>query len=122
MLPFVLPVRFGLKFYCWDTQEDGGCGGQDKAVALEVIHKLVEGLEEDYLEGKTDREKEKIADTALFNLRSFLAGLRGEETLRIVLRESRDFLEEGEANEKHNHVVLPLRGSFKGEGVERDVI
>ena len=91
---------------------------QDKAVTLEVIHKLVEGLEEDYLEGKTYREKEKIADIAVFILGSFLGGLRGEETLRIVLGEAREFLEEGEANGKHSHVVLPLRGRFKGEDGE----
>ena len=70
------------------------------------------------MEGKIDREKEKIVDTAVFVLSSFLAKLRGEETLRIVLGESREFLEEGEANGKHSHVVLPLRGRFKGENGE----
>ena len=43
---------------------------------MEVLHKLEESLEEDYLEGENDREKEKIVDTAGFVLCSFLAGLR----------------------------------------------
>ena len=45
---------------------------QDKAVTLEVLHKFVEGLEEGYLEEKNVREKEKIVDTAVFVLGSFL--------------------------------------------------
>ena len=32
--------------------------------------------------------------------------------------ESREFLEEGEVNGKHSHVVLLLRGRFKGENGE----
>ena len=36
--------------------------------------KLIEGLEEDYLEVKSDREKEKITDTAVFVLSIFWLG------------------------------------------------
>ena len=89
---------------------------QDKNVTLDVVHKLVEGLQVDYHEGGEDREKEKIADVAVFV--SFLAGLRGEEILRIVLGETKDFPEVGQAQGNRKHMRLPLKGIFKGDSGE----
>jgi len=62
---------------------------------LEVIYKLIEGLKKNYLQGRSDREKEKIADITVFVLCTFLAGLREEETKGIASGKSRDFLEGG---------------------------
>ena len=91
---------------------------QDKAVTLDVVHKVIEGLEVDYLEERNDGAKEKIADVAVFVLASFLAALRGEETLKIVLGETKEFYKEGQSHGNHKHVILPLRGRFKGESGE----
>ena len=84
---------------------------QDKNVTLDVVHKLAEALEVDYFKGGGDREKEKI-------LVSFLAGLRGEEILRIVLGETMDFPEVGQAQGNRKHMRLPLRGIVKGDSGE----
>ena len=91
---------------------------QDKAITLGMVHRLVEGLELEYLNSSNDVDKEEFADMAVFILALFLAGLRGEETLKLVLGETRDYLEEAENNYKLKHVVLPLRGRFKGESGE----
>ena len=59
--------------------------------------------------------KERIVNIVVFILASFLGGLRGEETLKLVLGESRDFIDESETHRKYKHVVLPLRGRFNGK-------
>ena len=48
---------------------------QDKTVTLDVIHRLVEGLEEDLLTELEPAAKENISDAALFILASFLGGI-----------------------------------------------
>ena len=88
---------------------------QDQAITLAVIHKLIEGLDIDFNQSKSIEEKEGIADQAVFVLAAFLAALRGEEVFKLVLGEDRDFLLEGRNIRVHPHVVLPLRGRFKGE-------
>ena len=88
---------------------------QDQAITLNVIHKLVEVLKQNYKHCLTDNAKERIADLAVFTLASFLAGLRGEETMKMVLGETRDFIDESESHHEYPHIVLPLRGRFKGE-------
>ena len=60
---------------------------QDLVVSLEVIHKLVEGLEEDYKSARDVKGREKLADLAVFVLAAFLAGLRGGEVTKLILGE-----------------------------------
>ena len=50
---------------------------QDLAVSLDVIQKILEGLEEKYEVEKTAEEKEKMTELLVFVLAAFLAGLRG---------------------------------------------
>ena len=88
---------------------------QDKAVTLEVVHKLIEGLEDEYGRASGDQVKENIVDMEVFILASFLAELRGEETMKLVLGEICDHLDESENRRTYKHVVLPLRGRFNGE-------
>ena len=88
---------------------------QDLAISLDVIHKMVEGLEEEYEVAKTADEKEKVADILVFVLAAFLAGLRGGEVTKLILGEVRNVFEEARYHHKCPHVVLPLRGRFKGE-------
>ena len=59
--------------------------------------------------------KEKISDAALFILASFLGGLRGEETLKLVLGKARQYIAESKNHYKHKHTILLLRGRFKCE-------
>ena len=87
---------------------------QDQAIILVVMYKLIEGLDFDFARSKSNEEKGRIADQAVFVLAVFLAVLREEEVFKLVLSEARGYLLEGRNNRIHPHVVLPLRGSFKG--------
>ena len=60
-------------------------------MTLEVVHRMIEGLEEDFLEAKTNVLRGELYDMALFALPSFLAALRGEDILKIILSETRDY-------------------------------
>ena len=53
----------------------------NKKLILDLIHQLVKWLKDGYLEGGHNHEKEKVVDVAVFILSSFLACLRGEETV-----------------------------------------
>ena len=88
---------------------------QDQAVTLGVVHKLVDGLERDFIASRIDEEKDSLVDQAIFILAAFLAALRGEEVFKLVLGEARTYFAEARRNAKFPHVVLPLRGRFKGE-------
>ena len=79
------------------------------------MHKLVDGLKIGFGQVATEVTKERIVNIVVFILASFLGGLRGEEILKLVLGETRDFIDESETHWKYKHVVLPLRGRFKGE-------
>ena len=91
---------------------------QDKAVTLEVVHKTIEGLEEDFLRAKTDIIRGDLCGMEVFVLSSFLAALREEEILKISLSETRDYFAEARSKAKHDHGVFPLRERFKGENGE----
>ena len=86
---------------------------QNEAVTLEVVHNMIEGLEEEFLREKTNIIRGDLCDMAVFVLSSFLSALRGEETLKISLSETRYYFAEARGNAKHGHVVFPLRGRFK---------
>ena len=52
----------------------------------------------------------------MFILTYFLGGLRGKkQKIKIVLGEARDYITEAENYCKHRHVILSLRGRFKGK-------
>ena len=50
----------------------------------------------------------------VFIFASFLVGLRGEETLELVLGETHDYIHESKNHRTYKHVDLPFRGRFKG--------
>ena len=70
-------------------KQKGDVVKQDKAVTLDVIHKLVEELERYFLAKQELALNVKILDATVFILASFLGDLRGEETLKLVLGEAR---------------------------------
>lgn len=80
-----------------------------------MVYRLIEGLEEEYINAVSDNIRGELADIFVFVLTSFLVALRGEEILKIFLGETMEYSEEVENNQKHGHVVLPFRGRFKGE-------
>ena len=88
---------------------------QYKAINLDVVHKLIDELEIDFGQVVTENIKERVVDMTVFILASFLGGLRVDQTLKLVLGETRDFINESEKHLKDEHVVLLLRGRFKGE-------
>ena len=54
----------------------------------------------------------------MFILIAFLGALRGEEVVKMVLGETREYFALSINNAKHKHVILPLKGRFKGENGE----
>ena len=71
-----------------------------------MVHQLVEGLERDFLARKNEEEKDSLVDQAIFILVAFLAALRGEEVLKLVLGETRTYFAEARRNTKLSRVVL----------------
>ena len=51
--------------YYWTTPED-------KVVTLEVVHKLIERLEDEFHQSINDEVSEEVADVSVFVLASFL--------------------------------------------------
>ena len=49
---------------------------QDQAVTLGVVHKLVEGLERDFIASRIDEEKDSLVDQAIFIFGSLLGGVK----------------------------------------------
>ena len=88
---------------------------QDQAITLEVIHRLIEDLEKDYRDNAEIDKREHIANLTIFVLAVFMATRRGEELFKLNLGETRKFFLESTVNTKQLHIVLPLRGRFKGE-------
>ena len=70
----------------------GDKGRQNKVVTLEVVHRLMYGLEGENSDTKTDVIINELSDMAVFVLASFLVALREEKTLKISLGETGSFL------------------------------
>ena len=103
--PFILGIykRMGNEVY------------QDQVVILEGIHKLMEKFALAYSHNKLREEKEGITGHTIFVSVAFLAALRGEEVFKLVLGEARNYMVGARDGLKLPHLVLPLRGKFKGE-------
>lgn len=86
----------------------------DLAFSREVMHQIMNLLNEDYLEATSPERKRFIARMGLLMLSTFLGGLRGEEVPRIVRKA---FVELNlESLKCHTpHCVLPLYGRFKND-------
>ena len=88
------------------------------ALTSEMLHALLELLEKNWVESELSSEKKSIEELATFVLAEYCAGLRGEEVPLISLA---GMLQYWEATRLHHtpHVMLTLRGLFKGETGER---
>ena len=91
---------------------------QDKTITLNVIHRLVEDLEAEYILADMDTERKEIADISVFILAALLGALRGEEVVKMVVVETREYFALSINNVKYKDEFLPLRGRLKGENGE----
>ena len=81
-----------------------------------VVHTLIEGLESYYLASGVEEEEEGFIDQYIFILVVLLVELRGEEVIKLVLGEARDYFTETRNNIKLPHAVF----FFKKNIHERD--
>ena len=88
------------------------------ALTSDMVHALLELLEKTLNESEFGVEQKRIKELACFVLAEYCAGLRGEEVPLISLS---GMLQYWEATRVHPtpHVMLALRGRFKGETGER---
>ena len=87
---------------------------QDQAIILVVMYKLIEGLDFDFARSKSNEEKGRIADQAVFVLAVFLAVLREEEVFKLVLSEARGYLLKGRNNRIHPPCSITIERKFQG--------
>ena len=87
----------------------------DVALSRMVMLLMMEYANMDYQSSILVDRKRFIARASLFYLSTFLGGLRGEEVPRIIRKY---FIMLNKESQVHvlPHCVLPLYGSFKGEG------
>lgn len=61
---------------------------QDIVLTLDVVHKLIKGLEQDFLSKQGQAAKKNISDVTVCILAPLLGGLISEKTLKLVLGET----------------------------------
>ena len=65
-----------------------------------------------------DNIKGRIMEMVVFVLASFFGDLRGDEALKLVFSETRDFINEAENNHNTNTLYYPFMNDSKGREVE----
>lgn len=88
---------------------------QNEAFTVRLLLALSELAEGDWQSSSDEQEKRDIEEMMVFALASFCAALRGEEVPLIVLEGLRKFWDETKVAKPTPHVMLTLRGRFKGE-------
>jgi hypothetical protein len=91
----------------------------DYALSKEIYLELMTQLEEDWQDGYTDAERDKIALFANLLDFGYLCGLRGEEIMKADISGFLKYLDIGAQDLKTPHVIVPLIGRLKGETGER---
>lgn len=91
----------------------------DAAISVDVMKAIMERVNLDYIESESYFRKRYYARAGLFFMAAYLGSLRGEEVARMVKRYFIKLNKESNACPIESHVVLPLYGSFKGEGGRR---
>ena len=92
---------------------------KDKALSLRIVHVLMEQLEADWAMASSLKAKVGHSRFAMVLLLGFVLGLRGEEIMKMDGQFAREKLASGKENKEYPHVVVPLRGRFKGETGDR---
>ncbi|KAL7568690.1 hypothetical protein ACA910_021686 [Epithemia clementina (nom. ined.)] len=91
---------------------------QDVALSIDVLLALKELLEHWWAEAECNDDDEllfKLATTRSVNTCGFSSGLQGEELGHIQLQESITWTVQSLQHPRQQHVVLALKGRFKGQ-------
>ena len=102
---------------------------QNKAVSIDVMLALVESFQQDIIHAqKGSWERQKLCLGLSFSVIAFAASLRGSEGLKVDLPILKKLIHKGGQASPQNlktgltprskdlpHVIIPLRGRFKGE-------
>ncbi len=91
---------------------------QNKALSSRLALAVCETVEAKWNKATKAGTKEELEDTVCFMLVAFTEGLRGEEVPLLSMEGLLTFWEESHAEEDH-HIMLTLKGRFKGEVDER---
>lgn len=91
----------------------------DYALSIKLYWELVGQLERDWNGTKSEARRFGIAEFANLINFSFLAGLRGEEVMKVDLAGFLKYLDVGAEDPDHPHVMVTLLGRLKGETGER---
>jgi hypothetical protein len=79
------------------------------------MHELLSWLDQEWREPQTPAHQELVASLGAFGVVAFCASLRGSEVFMIDLRGLIRHQQELSRMNKHDHIVVPLLGRFKGE-------
>jgi hypothetical protein len=87
---------------------------QNEALSSKQLLALLEVIEEDWRKTPEGSARKRLEEVAVFVCIGFSASLRGEE---VTLTSIRGMLEHWEASTNHHvpHLMITLRGKFKGE-------
>lgn len=91
---------------------------QNFGLSSEALHALLGLLETDWRDSDTEAEKKAIEELAVFVIAEYCGGLRGEEVPLLSLKGMLTFWEETRLH-RTPHVMMALKGRFKGETGER---
>jgi hypothetical protein len=88
---------------------------QNWAITLPAMHELLKLLEREWNEGTSDSQLETAASLGAFSAIAFCASLQGSEIYMVDLKGLIKHQQDLTRMNKHDHVVIPLLGQFKGE-------
>ena len=92
---------------------------QNEALTLEIVLALDRVAEVRWAEAQRETEREKIEEVMTYTLCAFGAGLRGEEVPMLSMRRGLLTFWEKTTEADCPHVMLTLKGRFKGETNKR---
>jgi len=95
---------------------------QDEPLSMELLLAILALAEEDWKKSKTEKEKTLIEETMCFITLGFLLSLRGEEIPLINLQGLIEYWSsgtDGSVPQLEKHIMVTLRGRFKGEDNQR---
>ena len=94
---------------------------QDKAIAIKVLLQLIKSFVKEIKLQAADREENlRLVSGLAYSVISYGASLRGSEGLKLDLKTLIKHFDKGsKLTDAVPHVVVPLRGRFKGEQGER---
>ena len=106
--------EFFERFHAGSRYRRGINRRQDYALMPHILLGLLAIMEETWQASEEAAEKEAIEDVAIFAILTYVAGLRGEEVPLLDFHGLCQFWEETKGADTP-HVILTLRGRFKGE-------